>query len=240
MKPFRQNVFAALAALMLAFAPFGPAGALTVFDPKNFSQNLLTAVRTLQMINNQINQLQNEARMLTNMAKHLERMDYSSLAAINRAISQINILMAQAEGITFDVRQTERVFAERFPKLYEDSMTNDALAADARARWDYAMDAFRQTMRVQAQVSRSVLGDQVLIGNLVAASQSSVGTLQAQQATNQLIALTAQQTAKSQQLMAAQYRADSLDAARKAASLEQTRARFSRFIGDGQAYAPAQ
>lgn len=240
MTTLRRTLLSAFAALALVLAQMAPAGALTVFDPTNFSQNLLTAVRTLQMINNQINQLQNEARMLTNMAKHLERMDYNSLTAINRAISQINILMARAEGIAFDVRQTERVFAQRFPKLYEDSMTNDALAADARARWDYAMDAFRQTMRVQAQVSQSVLGDQVLIGDLVASSQSSVGTLQAQQATNQLIALTAQQTAKSQQMMAAQYRADSLDAARKAAALEQTRARYARFIGDGQAYAPAK
>src|SRR4051812_20767789 len=40
----------------------------TVFDPTNYSQNLLTAARSLQQINNQIQSLQNQAQMLTNQA----------------------------------------------------------------------------------------------------------------------------------------------------------------------------
>ena len=59
-------------------------------------------------------------------------------------------------------------------------------------------------------------------------------------ASNQLIALTSQQTAKTHQLLAAQYRADALDRARRAAAQEQARAQFRRFIGDGQAYTPVQ
>src|SRR3546814_11493940 len=45
---------------------------ITVFDPGNYSQNLLTAARTLQQINNQIQSLQNEANMLVNQAKRSE------------------------------------------------------------------------------------------------------------------------------------------------------------------------
>jgi P-type conjugative transfer protein TrbJ len=67
------------------------ARALSVFDGANYSQNLLTAIRTLQMINNQVRQLQNEAQMLINMARHLERLDYSSLSQLNQAINQIDL-----------------------------------------------------------------------------------------------------------------------------------------------------
>ncbi|MEZ0497321.1 hypothetical protein ACAX61_13605 [Sphingomonas sp. IW22] len=35
---------------------------LLVFDPSNYSQNLLTAARTLTQINNQIQSLQNQAK----------------------------------------------------------------------------------------------------------------------------------------------------------------------------------
>jgi P-type conjugative transfer protein TrbJ len=35
---------------------------LIVFDPTNYVQNVLTAARSLQQINNQITSLQNEAR----------------------------------------------------------------------------------------------------------------------------------------------------------------------------------
>ena len=71
-RPTRLFV-SALAVLMLAASP---AQALTVFDPSNYSQNVLQAARALQQINNQIRGLQNQVLMLQNMAKHLERLDY--------------------------------------------------------------------------------------------------------------------------------------------------------------------
>src|SRR3546814_6095784 len=51
---------------------------------------------------------------------------------------------------------------------------------------------------------------------LAAKSQGAQGSLQAQQATNQLLALVAKQQFQIQNLMAAQYRAESVDAARQA------------------------
>ena len=78
-----------LAALMLtgaiALAPMQPAYALfgvgdVVIDPTNLAQNILTAARTLEMINNQITQLQNEAQMLINQGRNLANLPHSSLA----------------------------------------------------------------------------------------------------------------------------------------------------------------
>jgi len=216
----------------------GNARAISVFDGANFGQNLMTAIRTLQMINNQVEQLQNEARMLVNMARHLERLDYSSLTQLNTAISQINLLMQEAEGIAFEVQAAEQAFARYYPEEYQDTVTYDELAADARQRWQYSMDAFRQTLRVQSHISQSIAADQQLLGALVSESQSAAGTLQAQQAANQLIALSVQQTAKTQQLLVAQHRAEALDRANTAAAQAQARAQFRRFLGDGDAYTP--
>ena len=39
--------------------PSQPAHAIIVFDPSNYGQNILTAARTLEQINNQIRMLQN-------------------------------------------------------------------------------------------------------------------------------------------------------------------------------------
>ena len=53
-------------------AAISPAHAqLLVFDPTNYSQNVLTAARALEQVNNQIQSLENEAKMLTNQAKNL-------------------------------------------------------------------------------------------------------------------------------------------------------------------------
>jgi hypothetical protein len=53
---------------------------VVVFDPNNYAQNVLTAARALQQINNQITSLQNQAQMLINQAKNLANLPFSSLA----------------------------------------------------------------------------------------------------------------------------------------------------------------
>lgn len=68
---------------------------LTVFDPGNYSQNLLTAARTLQQINNQIQSLQNEANMLVNQAKNLTRIDFPELQALTQTLQQVDRLMVR-------------------------------------------------------------------------------------------------------------------------------------------------
>lgn len=55
------------------------------------------------------------------------------------------------------------------------------------------MGAFRQTMSVQAQVVENVRSDAQALADIVSRSQGAEGSLQAQQATNQLLALTAKQ-----------------------------------------------
>ena len=238
MNPPLKRLFMLVLIATVITVQTGKARALSVFDGANYSQNLLTAVRTLQMINNQVEQLQNEARMLVNMAKHLERLDYSSLTQLDSALGQIDRLMREAQGIAFEVQASEEAFARYYPEEYQDTVTYDELAADARQRWQYSMDAFRHSLRVQSHISQSIAADQQLLNSLVSESQSAVGTLQAQQATNQLIALSVQQAAQTQQLMVAQYRAEALDRAGEAAGQEQARAQFLRFIGDGDAYTP--
>ncbi len=72
------------AVLSVSLLAVQPASALTVFDPSNFVQNTLTAVRTLEQINNQIDRLQNEAQMLMNQARNLANLISTSSTACAR------------------------------------------------------------------------------------------------------------------------------------------------------------
>ena len=91
------------------------AAQLSVFDPSNYSQNLLTAARTLAQINNQIQSLQNEAQMLINQGKNLSRIDFPQLQELRQRLQQIDQLMGQAQGVDFRIDQLD----ERFRQLYE-------------------------------------------------------------------------------------------------------------------------
>jgi type IV secretion system protein TrbJ len=224
-------------ALCIALAP--PAAAWRiVFDPTNYSQNLLSAARALEQINNQITSLQNEATMLQNMAKQLQRLDFSSLGQITGSLQRIDGLMAQAEGIGFDMSEMDAAWKEQFPEGYEAATTITDMVGEAQKRWQSAMQAFRQTMRVQSQVVENVRADRGLLADLVTQSQGAVGALQAQQAANQLLALSTKQQLQIQDMMAAQYRAQALEQAREAQAEQAAREATTRFLGSGKAYTP--
>ena len=236
MTRFKRVLMASAIALALTTSP---AGAIVVFDPSNFAENVLQAARALEQVNNQIKSLQNEVRMLEDMAKHLEKLDFSSLPAIEAALKDINQLMAKAKGIAFDVKATETAFSRLFPQEYGTAVTTTQLGRGAWERWGEAMKALEHTMVVQAQVVANVDADSATLSRLVTASQAAIGSLQAQQASNQLIALSAKQQLQTQELMAAQFRAQAVEQARQAQAQEQARAQFKRFAGDGQVYTPA-
>jgi len=236
----KSRFFAAFAAATVAVAtavvPITPAHALLVFDSSNYAQNVLTAARTLQQINNQIQALQNQATMLTNMAKHLQRLDFSSLSEISRSMQRIGTLMSQAEGIAFDLASTDDALRQQFPATFDTTLSNNQIIAQARARYQASMQGYRQTMRVQSQVVENIQSDATLLTELVSQSQSASGSLQAQQATNQLIALSTRQQLQIQQMMAAQYRADALERAREQQAMEAAREQSRRFIGASTLY----
>ena len=215
-----------------------PAQAIVVFDPSNYSQNLLTAARTLQQINNQIQSLQNEANMLINQAKNLTRIDFPELQAITQTLQQIDRLMGQAQGIRFQVSGLDQQFRQMFPQSFSQALrANDQVIA-ARARLDTAMSAYQQTMTVQAQVVENVAADAQTLSAIIAKSQGAEGALQAQQATNQLLALTAKQQFQIQNMMAAQYRAETIERAREAQAQIDAQAATTKFLGSGTAYTP--
>ena len=216
-----------------------PASAqLSVFDPSNYTQNLLTAARTLQQINNQIQSLQNEAQMLINQGKNLTHIDFPQLQQLQQRLQQIDRLMGQAQGIDFRVDQLDQQFRQLFPDTFDVAQTRDQRIAAARQRLDNEMDAFRHAMTVQSGIAENVHDDAQTLAQIVARSQGAEGGLQVSQATNQLLALSAKQQFQIQSLVASQFRSQSLEAARRDQSAREARERTTRFLGDRNAYTP--
>lgn len=217
-----------------------PAYAIPVFDGANYAQNLLTAARTLQQINQQIQSLQNEAAMLQNMQRNLTRIDFPQMQQLQQRLQRIDQLMGQARGVDFRVDQLEQQLRQLYPQGIQQLLSRDQRAALARARLDAAMSQYRQTMGVQSQIVVNVREDAQSLSAIVARSQGAEGALQAQQATNQLLALTAQQQLQIQNLMAAHFRSQALEQAERAQVEQESREETRRFLGDGRAYTPRQ
>jgi type IV secretion system protein TrbJ len=217
-----------------AALPLGPAAAnLPVFDPTNYTQNILQAARALEQINNQVKSLQNEASMLQNMAKNLQTIDFPQLQKITSAMQRIDQLMGQAQGIEYKVSGLDQQIRTLFPGALQQALTGDQRLAAARSRLDAATAAWRQAMGVQAQVAENVKEDAGVLSELAASSQAAVGALQVGQAANQLLALSVKQQLQLQNLMASEYREAAIERARRAQAEEDGRAMTRRFL-DGR------
>lgn len=242
MKPFNfaRALAAGAAILSMTATALVPAPAYAqfggiVYDPSNYAQNVLTAARTLEQINNQIRQLQNQAASLINEARNLASLPTSVLAPLQQQIRQTQQLIAQAQGMATSVQQLQTQFESQYKNL---NLTGSqaAMVQGAETRWQNSVAAFEDALKVQAGAVGNIEGTRQSIETLLTASQSATGALQAAQAGNQLLAVQSQQLADLTATMATLGRAQSLDAANAAAAKAQAREQLRRFLTPGRGY----
>lgn len=210
-----------------------------VFDPWNYKQNILTAVRSLSEVNQQIDQLRNEAQMLLKMDLDLTKLTETVSPELMRTLGQIKSLMDEAEGIAMKVRETDQSMRELFPKEFEASLSGDDIVKNVKARWNETLAAYKRSASLQARVTENAEVDSSLLSTLLSRSRTAAGNLQATQAGNELSGLSIKQSLQLQQLLAAHYRAETLERSRRMASEEEARVRFKSFVGTNSgAYSP--
>ena len=208
-----------------------------VYDPSNYAQNVLTAARTLEQINNQITSLQNEAQMLINQARNLASLPYSSLQQLQQNVQRTQQLLGQAQNIAFEVGQIDQAFQTQYGNVSL-STTDAQLVADARSRWENTVGGLQDAMRVQAGAVGNIDSNRAEMAALVGQSQGATGALQATQAGNQLLALQSQQLSDLIALISANGRAAALTEAERATAAEQGREQRRRFLTPGSGYQP--
>jgi len=232
----RIAYLAAVGAVVLVSFTATPSSAqVIVFDPNNYSQNVLRAARALQQVNNQITSLQNQAQMLINQAKNLVNLPFSALRQLQSSIQRTEQLLNQAQRIAYDIGQIDRAFSTTYAPASAGT-SSQALIANAQTRWQTSVAALQDALRVHAGIVANLDTNRTQMSALVTSSQSATGALQAAQAGNQLAALQAQQLADLTAAVAAQGRAQNLEAAQRTSAQDQGREQLRRFLTPGVGY----
>jgi P-type conjugative transfer protein TrbJ len=232
-----RGVLTALAAaLMLATALPARSHALTVFDPLNYQENLLSAARALEQINNQVRLLQGQAQVLLKMDQNLPRLGPTLSPDLQRALADIQSRLRTGEGIALQLRTTEAAYGQLFPKQVSAALSTDDMLRSAKSRWEEEYAALRRAALLQGQIADGIETDTRLLGDAVARSRNAAGALEVAQAGNELTALSIKQALALQGLLAAQHRADTIAKARELASEDEGKQRFKTFLGNGRAY----
>jgi P-type conjugative transfer protein TrbJ len=223
-------------AAMMAWSASQSRAQLTVFDPANFQQNLLSAARALEQINNQVRLLQNQALMIARMDQNLVRLGPTLSPDLQRTLAALQAQLTAGEGIALRLSATQSAYEQLFPKQAPAALTHHDALRSAKARWDEAYAVFQRAALVQGQVADGIGADTSLLAAAMARSKDAVGALEAAQAGNELTALNVKQALALQALLAAQHRAETTAKARDLAAEEEARQRFKTFLGSGKAY----
>ena len=138
----KKRLVAAAVAAMLCTATAVQAQ-WVVIDPTNLVQNTLTAIRTLEQINNQIKQLQNEAQMLINQARNLTSLPSSVVGQLRTNLATTQRLIAQARGLAYDVTNLDREFRRLYPEQYAATVSGNQMYRDAQERWKNTLNGLQ-------------------------------------------------------------------------------------------------
>ncbi|MBL8560284.1 MAG: hypothetical protein JNM47_16300 [Hyphomonadaceae bacterium] len=183
-----------------AAAPARPARAqLPVIDPANLAQSILQAAHALEQIHNQVQQIDQQTKMLARNPLQLS-------PELSRAVDEARGLFTSARAIAFEIERMNADIRALYPETWErlelaevGARTQAWLAADR--------EALERAMRAQAQAARSLEGSRAHIDRALAASADAEGQTGAVQAGNQLLGINAAQLAEIHALLIAQGRA---------------------------------
>jgi P-type conjugative transfer protein TrbJ len=237
MTPLRHSLLALplIAGVLTSCVP-NSAAQLTVFDPSNLQQNLLAATRALEQVNNQVRQLQNQAQVLLRMDQNLVRLGGTISPDLQRTLADLQNQLRAGDGIALSLRATESAYERLFPRQVSAALTTDEALRNAKARWEEEYASLRRAALLQGQVVDHVDADARHLDTAMARSRNAAGALEATQAGNEILGLSAKQALQLQGLLAAQQRAETLTRARDLATEDEARQRFKSFLGNGQAY----
>jgi P-type conjugative transfer protein TrbJ len=176
--------------------------------------------------------------MLVNEARNLTKLPFNIVGQLQATLALTTQLIAQAQGIAYQLAQARAQFARFYPAAYGPGTSGAMMAADALQRWTHSLQALQTTIGMQAQAAQNLASDENSLAILVQQSQGAIGILQAAQATNQLLALQSRQSIQEQQLRLTQDRSAALEEARSVAAEARSREVRRRFLGAGTQYTP--
>ncbi len=233
-----RGVLTAIALALLASTAISPdAHALTVFDPANYQQNLLSAARALEQINNQVRALQNQAQMILRMDQNLTRLGSTLSPDLQRTLTAIQTQLRAGNGLALNLQQTQASYERLFPTQLSAALSSNDVLRNAKSRWDEEYAGLKRAALLQGQIADGIETDTRLLGDAMTRSRNAVGALEATQAGNELNSLAVKQSLSLQGLLAAQHRAETVSRARDLATEDEARHRFKSFVGNGSGYA---
>ena len=177
-----------IALLALCFLCPPPARAIVVFDPSNYAQNILQAIRNLQSNINEATMIANQITSLTNEARNLTRLPYNVINEFSSQFSELFSTVGEVNGLMQNLSSLQSRFEQLYPDFANtwDPVSRMSMAEDIRQRLTATREVMLGAAKTGGRVLEAMPQTQDQLETLMASSQGAVGILQATQSGNQI------------------------------------------------------
>lgn len=182
----------------LAF-PFGR----IVYDPTNYVQNAMTAVRMAESLTNEARMIANQVQQYQDMLKQGAQLSSGQWDDIQGLLTQLGTVMNEGNALAYDMQNLDQAFQASYPGYQAPT----DWASDYEAWTKQGLDTFRGVLNGVGLQSQQMASEQDRLRAIQSLSDGAVGRMQAVQAGNMLAHEQVQQTAKLRQLVMMQTNA---------------------------------
>lgn len=212
----KRKVWLAASIVALTLAATPAQAQFVVIDPANLGQSIMQVTHMISQINNQIEQIRQQAQMLEGLGLEMS-------PELSASITGARDLLREAEGL----QQNARSIAGDMRALYPEDVSSFDLERllGQSDRWlEESRDSVEALMTMSASASSDGLEDaESAMTRALRASANAQGQTSAEQATAQAIGVLSSQVAQLQALQAAQARAIATERLERIAQEERAR-----------------
>ena len=169
------------------------AGGIPVIDVTNLTQNILTAVRTLQSNINEAQQIVNQIKSLENEFRNLQSLPFSVVDSYRNQFQGLFDAVGRVHSLMEDYSQLEAKFDQLYPDWSRETslLASDVVSQKARELLEQSRQSVLGASLTGAKVLQDLPKTQAELESLMTNSQNAVGILQAAQSGNQIAGLIA-------------------------------------------------
>ncbi len=159
-----------------------------VLDPSNLAQAIAQVALLKEMIENEVNMIANQVQQLENDARNLASLEFSAIQEYTSDLQSLFETLGTIEGLIQHLSELESKFEEFYPDLSieSDPIASASMAADMHSRLQRTRDMIKGSLKTSAKVLENMPKSQEHLTALMENSQLAEGILQAAQAGNQI------------------------------------------------------
>lgn len=196
---FEKIIVGSTLSLMLLFVP--QASAFSLLPPQlvgiiaDFLATSASYLEQAEVAMNTSNQLQQQIHSVEQGSKNLESLSPNDIATWNRYIDQLGGVMAQTNGIAYNMADMDTKFSENFPEY--DDMVNKGKTGDKKQQAGAFAGMYKTltdrnrgtalgTLKNLKKTGDHLADDEQTLNSLKLSSDNTTGNLQVMQAANRI------------------------------------------------------